>query len=196
MAATTSPRTDVVTWADAAFFGAGWPVALARIAIGVLWYQQLLWKLPWERFGCPASFALSTDLRTRTSGLCDWIGLEIRYPLFPPYAEFLKAVVAPNLPWMGYLIWLLEAAIAVSLLLGLLTRLGALLGTLQAANLYVGLVKIPIEWEWTYGMLIIVNGLLLYLAAGRRLGLDALIRPRLLALAPRHAWAKWLALTT
>src|SRR6266542_2884315 len=95
----------------------GWPLGIARIVIGFLWFQQLLWKLPPD-FGCgPAG----------DQGLCDWMQREIANPLIPAYAVFVRDLVLPNLGVLGWLVWLTEAAIAVSLLLGVLTRLGGML---------------------------------------------------------------------
>ena len=36
---------------------------IARLIYGYLWYTQLLWKLP-PTFGCPANFAVTTDIRS------------------------------------------------------------------------------------------------------------------------------------
>jgi uncharacterized membrane protein YphA (DoxX/SURF4 family) len=140
----------------------GWPLGVARILIGYLWFTQLLWKLPPD-FGCTPA---------RDQGLCDWIQREIDSPMVPLYAEFLRGFVQPNLGVLGWLIWGLEATIAVSLLLGLLTRLGGALGFLQAMNLYVGLAAVPHEWYWTYWMLAILCALFALTGAGRWLGLD------------------------
>ena len=60
---------------DAALLRAGYStmaamtvLALARGALGTIWFVETLWKLPWKNYGCPADFAL------KSSGLCDWIG--------------------------------------------------------------------------------------------------------------------------
>jgi len=58
--------------------------------------------------------------------------------------------------------------------------LGALAGTLWAINLAVGLWDVPGEWYWTYLMLVLLNAVFLATAAGRYIGLDALIRGRVL----------------
>ena len=152
-----------------------WPLAIARIIIGFLWFQQLLWKLPPD-FGCgPAG----------DQGLCDWMQREIQDPAIPLYAQFVKGVVLPNLAVLGWAVWLTEAAIAASLLLGLLTRLGGLLGFAQATNLLIGLAAVPHEWYWTYVMLALLCLLFALTGAGRSLGLDAYLLPRLRAAAPR-----------
>ena len=50
-----------------------------------------------------------------------------------------------------------EQAVAVSLILGLFTRLGAVLGALMAINLWLGLYNAPGEWPWTYMFLVVLE---------------------------------------
>ena len=151
---------------------------LARLIIGYLWITQLAWKMP-PTFGCPPDFAVSTSFTKRTSGLCDWTGLMAVYSKLPAHAAFVKNFVIPNIAWVGWGVWLLEAFIAASLILGLLTRLGAFAGILQAVNLYIGLTAIPYEWYWTYGMLITLHLIFFCMPPGRTLGIDAWLRSRL-----------------
>lgn len=161
----------------------GWPLGALRAIIGVLWIQQIFWKLP-PTFGCEPN---------RPAGLCDWIGREIAQPLIPLYADFLKAVVLPNLAVMGWFIFLGEAFIGLSLLLGLFTRLGGVLGFLMGLNLLIGLAGVEHEWYWTYGMLALLNLLFALTAAGRWWGLDRLLLPRWQAAAAAgDARAGWL----
>jgi uncharacterized membrane protein YphA (DoxX/SURF4 family) len=65
--------------------------------------------------------------------------------------------------------------IAVTLILGFFSRLGALIGTLMAINLWLGLYRSPAEWPWTYFFLIVVQIMLLVQRPGRSLGLDAIL---------------------
>lgn len=143
-------------------------LGLVRIAIGYLWFTQTQWKEPPD-FGCGAD---------RKSGLCDWVGKEIESPKFTWYRAFLVDIVQPNLDQIGWLIYLGELVTAILLLLGLLTRLGGLLGFVQGLNLLIGLWAVPHEWYWTYVMLALINLTLALTAAGRYLGLDALLHPR------------------
>ena len=151
-------------------------VFVTRVIVGYLWYTQLLWKLP-PTFGCPANFAVSTSFHTRTSGLCDWVGLMTIYSKIPLQASLVKQLVAPNLAWMGWIIWLMEAFVAVTLVFGLFTRLGGLAALLQALNLYFGVSNVPGEWYWSYAMLALLGLIFLAIPAGQILGLDALLRP-------------------
>ncbi len=153
-------------------------IIASRLIYGYLWYTQLLWKLP-PQFGCPADFAVSTSLQERTSGLCDWVGLMVIYSKLPIQADLVNRFVVPNMAIVGWLVWLMEAFVAVSLILGLFTRLGGLAALVQGLNLLIGIGFAPIEWEWTYGMLSVLGLVFLAIPTGRIWGLDALIRPRL-----------------
>lgn len=153
-------------------------MVLARLIIGYLWITQLGWKMPPD-FGCPPGFAVSTGFDARTSGLCDWTGLMAVYSKLPVHAAFVKDIVIPNIEWVGWGVWMLEAFIAISLVLGLLTRLGALAGIVQAVNLYIGLTAVPHEWYWTYGMLITLHLIFFSIPPGRTFGIDAWLRERL-----------------
>ena len=153
---------------------------IARLIYGYLWYTQLLWKLP-PTFGCPRNFAVTTNIHARTSGLCDWVGIMTLYSKIPLQASLVKQFVAPNMAWFGWVVFLMEAFVAVSMIFGLFTRLGGLAALVQGLNLYFGVTAAPGEWYWTYGMLYTLGLIFLAVPAGRFIGLDAWLRPRLLA---------------
>lgn len=154
-------------------------LALVRGALGAIWYQETLWKQPWHNYGCPADFSL------KTSGLCDWIGREIANPPFGLYHSFLVNVIGPNIRTVGLGVWLAEITVAALLFLGLFTRLGGLIGTLQALNLLIGLWNVPGEWHSAYLMLFALNLIFLTIPAGRFLGADQFLLPRLAPAAAR-----------
>ncbi len=180
-------------------------LGIVRIVIGILWLSQLFWKLP-PTFGCPTPYAFSTKTQF-TSGLCDWTGREAAYAgslhifnidlhavggsnfsidlsfISSAYGAFLNGFVLPNFSWLAWLIFGMELFITITVLFGVFGRLGALVGTLQAVNLTIGLLPVPGEWEWTYIMLTVINFALLITAANRYIGLDGLLRPRLIAAA-------------
>jgi len=151
---------------------------ISRVIYGYLWYTQLLWKMP-PTFGCPPDFAVTTDIHARTSGLCDWVGIMTLYSKMPLQASLVKQFVVPNMAWFGWIVWLMEAFVAVSLILGLFTRLGGFAALIQGINLYIGVTAAPFEWYWTYGMLYTLGLVFLAVPTGRTLGLDAWLRPRL-----------------
>ena len=90
-----------------------------------------------------------------------------------------------------------ETFIGVTLILGLFTRLGALVAIGMAANITIGILSVPHEWGWTYTMLIMLPAIFLLTDAGRSFGLDAFLAPRLdrrAADGSRVAWLlRWLA---
>lgn len=144
-----------------------WPVASARIVIGILWLYSLRWKLP-------PSFVPPADLR----GLQDWLQLEVQHPAFDVYANFVHSVVLPNFTLFAWLIFLAELVVGLSLLLGFQVRWGALLGLLLSLNLLIGLLEVPGEWPWSYIMLAMWHGVFMVTGAGMVLGLDGWLHQR------------------
>lgn len=142
----------------------------------------------------------------RTGGLCDWIGIEAFYshqprpffvtdmtPIGGPVLSvnlgwlaglngiLLENVIQPNIQWMGWLLWLAEAFIFVSLFLGLFSRLGGLVAIGVSAQLAIGLAGIPnpYEWEWAYIQMVLLSLVVLAFVPGRYFGVDAWLRPRI-----------------
>jgi len=140
-----------------------------------------------------------------SGGLCYWMGVESIYapryrqvlvadmrpaglpkigvniaPLAQANALLLDNVIIPGIAFWGWLIWLAEAWIVLSLSLGLLSRLGALTAVAIVGQLWVGLAGIPrpYEWEWAYGAIVLLAIVLLGIAPGRWLGLDVGLRRR------------------
>lgn len=187
-------------------------LVLLRVGLAYLFFTQLWWKAP-PTFSCPADFHFTTGTPAnlqRSGGLCDWIGIEAVYanqprPFFvanidntgaPEIAldlgwaaklngAFIEGVVKPNIAWFGYVIWASEAFIFVSLFLGLFSRLGGLVAVGMTLQLMIGLGGIgnPYEWEWAYNSMVLLAIVAFAFAPGRYLGLDSLLRPRLLAAA-------------
>jgi hypothetical protein len=154
-------------------------LAFVRGALGAIWYRETLWKQPWNNYGCRPTFEL------KGSGLCDWIGREIANPPFGLYHSFLVNIIGPNIRIVGLGVWLAEMIVAALLFLGLFTRLGGLLGSLQALNLLIGLWNVPGEWHSAYVMLFALNLIFLAVPAGRFLGVDQFVLPRLAPAAER-----------
>src|SRR5690242_1143606 len=146
--------------------------ALIRIFVGYLWFQQLFWKLP-------PTFA----------GLYGYIVRESQHAIIPGYGAllqhtFLAGCSSLSSPVgctlfvpLAACVWTAELLVALSLMFGLFTRFGALLSTILALQLYVGLAYT--EWIWTYGMLVLLGLGLVAIPAGRRLGIDQWLEPRL-----------------
>jgi hypothetical protein len=189
-------------------------LVVGRLCIAYLFFTQLWWKVP-PTFGCPADFHFTTGTPSqlqRSSGLCDWIGIESVYATQPRpvlaanldnrgapeiavdigllarlNGAFINNIVQPNIRWFGYLIFLAESFIFLSLFFGLFSRLGGLVAIAMSAQLWVGLAGIlnPYEWEWSYTLMLVLSLLIFAFAPGRILGLDMWLRPRLQASAQR-----------
>lgn len=177
-------------------------IAIASIGMGYLFFTQLWWKAPPD-FRCNQDYT--------AGGLCKWVGTEVKHAddnrrLFTAdivrssskpeisipakwatslNGVFIKNVVQPNLSWFGYIIWSTEAFIFLSLVLGFLSRLGALAALGMSTQLMLGLAGTPNEWEWSYQLMVLLSIVLLGLAPGRYFGLDRFLRPRLMALRDR-----------
>lgn len=155
-----------------------------------------------------------------SGGLCYWMGLESVFapqdrqvlvadmrpaglpklglniaPLAQLNALVIDNVFKPGIAFWGWLLWLAEFWVFISLLLGFLTRLGALAALGVSFQLFIGLANIPrpYEWEWSYGGMILLSLLMLGLGVGRWLGVDAVLRRRIATRpAPRGLLARLL----
>ncbi|OGO33350.1 MAG: hypothetical protein A2Z16_10550 [Chloroflexi bacterium RBG_16_54_18] len=183
----------------------------ARLGLAYLFFTQLFWKLPpgfgcGADFAFPKPTQDNFYDSNKSSGLCFWMGLESIYASQPrqvlvadlrpaglptislnitPLAELngflLDSLLIPRIQLFGWLIWLAEFWIFLSMLLGLFTRLGGLVSILVSLQLYIGLANIPrpFEWEWSYGTIVLLSVAMLGSAAGRFLGVDGWFRQKL-----------------
>jgi hypothetical protein len=160
--------------------------ALIRIFVGYLWFQQLFWKMP-------PDFA----------GLYSYIIGESQHTIIPGYGYILQHTFLLGCTSMHtatgctlYVplaagVWIAELTVAISLMFGLFTRFGAILGSVLAFQLYVGLAYTG--WIWTYGMLVLLCLALTAIPAGRRLGFDQWFSPRLKAAAHSNPLARFVS---
>lgn len=139
-----------------------WPVAVARVLMGLLWLWALRWKLP-------PSFDGGSE---RSIG--EWVGLAVDNAAIGPYGALLDAVVVPNLTLFSWALFLIEAAVGISLLFGAFTRVGAAVGLALSINLGIAMLGVPGEWPWSYAMMAMWHGTLLVAGAGRLWGIDQL----------------------
>jgi hypothetical protein len=102
-------------------------------------------------------------------------------PLAKMNGFLLDNLFIPQIRVFGWLVWLTEFWVFLSMMLGLFTRLGALASLGLSVQLYIGLANIPrpFEWEWTYGFLVLLSLAMLGAAAGRVFGVDAWLRRKL-----------------
>jgi uncharacterized membrane protein YphA (DoxX/SURF4 family) len=161
---------------------------LLRLFIGGLWWQQTLWKLPPTYTDSPDGVS---------GGLHFWIGEMIQHSAFSAQSWLVQHVIQPNFYVFAPQVYLTEVIIAITLMLGLLTRVGGLLGALMATNLWLGLYRANYEWPWAYFFLILLQITLTVYAAGRSLGIDAMLnRPDLSSMKAKTPLARllfWLA---
>lgn len=160
----------------------GWPLAVFRIAFGLLYLDMGLQKASWvvsegHRFGW----------------LYTWIQQEIAHPTFGWYAAFLNGVMLPHFETFGMLTFVTELALGLGLVLGLLTRLAALGGVLWHVNIALGAYSVPGEWYWIWPLLTLPQFCFAVSRAGRILGLDRWLEPVLRAYEDTGAgWARLL----
>ena len=185
-------------------------MVIARLILAYMFFCQTFWKLP-PTFGCGGAYNFPKPTQTaydtnKSGGLCFWMGLESIYASKPrqvliadmrsaglptigvdvsPLAKIngllLDNLFIPQIRIFGWLIYLLEFWVFLSMALGLFTRLGALTALGISFQLYIGLANIPqpFEWEWTYGILIGLSIAMLGAAAGRTFGVDGWLRHKL-----------------
>jgi uncharacterized membrane protein YphA (DoxX/SURF4 family) len=147
-------------------------LAAFRIALGAYWLYEQHWKLP-------PDFGLH-----QPRGLMFAFQQSIQYPTLGLYKSFLQNLVVPNFYLVGWLVFLTEVAIGVSLVLGLFTRAGALMGSGQAINLLISQASTP-EGPWIYLAILVANLFVLFTPANRQLSLDRMLAPRLVTAAAR-----------
>lgn len=159
----------------------GWPRALFRIAFGLLYLDMALQKAPWINFGWLEGF----------------VQKENASPAFAWYAVFLKQAVLPNFTIFAMMTFLIEFALGVGLLFGVLTRLVALAGFLWQVNIALGAFNVPGEWFWIWPLLLLPLICFAFTGVGQVLGVDRWLAPALRRLAEAGAnWAKLLHYAT
>jgi len=127
-----------------------------RIVIGILFFVSALSKAPWNDFG--------------------WFGQAVEnavsYPTFDFYASFMQNIVQPNLTIFGWIQFIVELGIGLSLILGLFTVGSSFFGQFWVLNIWIATASWPTEWAWSYIMLLFAMILFWTCKAGRSLGID------------------------
>lgn len=131
-----------------------WPLAIARILLGLLWLGTLRWKLPPDFAG-----------RGQRS-LRDWLELEVEHAAFGFYGSIIESVVLENFTLFAWGLFLTELVVGLGLVLGIATRAVALVGLILSLNLLVGLLEVPGEWPWSYVLMAMWHGTILVSGAG------------------------------
>jgi uncharacterized membrane protein YphA (DoxX/SURF4 family) len=89
-------------------------------------------------------------------------------------SDFLDALVIPNSSLFLWLVILTELSIAISLGLGLFTKLGSVLGGLMSATLWLFTLGWD-EWVWTYPLIFFPHILFFLSSSGKQAGIDRLL---------------------
>ena len=134
---------------------------IVRFVIGLMWWQQSLWKVPPD-----------------FEGLRHWTEEIVKNAAFPIHSRLVNDLILTHFVPFGYFIYFTEVAIGISLMLGLLVRASGIVGALLILNLYFGLYRLESEWPWTYAFLVLLMVLFAVERYGRSLGVDALIAAR------------------
>ena len=136
---------------------------LARVLIGCMWFEGMLWKLPF-----------SPD-----NGLHYWMDQMAGRAAFAVHRDFVAHLLLPNFALVNPLVFLAELGFASALILGFCVRLASLGAIAFSLNLWLGIYLNqggdPAEWSWSYVFLIVVHVMFIIDAAGRSLGADAWI---------------------
>ena len=141
-------------------------LAVGRIALGAYWLWEQHWKLPPE-FGLHDARGLMFSFQS-----------SIEHPTIGLYRSFLQDLVVPHFFLFGWLVFIAETVIGLSLTLGLFTRAGGVLGTLQSINLLVAQGATE-EGPWLYLGLIAANLAATLTPANRELSLDRVFAAKL-----------------
>lgn len=145
--------------------GSRWGIAAVRVLVGLLWLQNVGWKLPPD-FG-----------RQAGRGLYRFTGYAVEHEVFAPWAWVVREIVLPNFTVFGWITLLAEASLGAFLVLGLLTKFWAVVGIAQSAAIALSVLNAPHEWSWSYYLLIAAHVAIAATAAGRTFGLDGILRP-------------------
>lgn len=132
-----------------------------RFLLASFWWEQSLWKFP-----------------TDTGGLRYWTDQEVAHSAFGLQGALVKAVILPVFQPFAFGVYAFEVLVAVTLFLGIGTRLFASLGAVLILSLFTGLYRAPQEWPWSYLFLVVLMAIMVVEDYGMSLGLDAWLAAR------------------
>ena len=134
-------------------------MAFVRVFLGLVWLQKAGERVPpnFRNFLRTASSAVKTASDPRS-----WL---------------VSHVLEPNREGIGWVLLVVEIALAVCLLLGLVTRLAAAVGVADAVLAGVFIAGAPQVSGWAYFALAAAHVAVIAGGAGRTFGVDGLLRP-------------------
>lgn len=141
-------------------------LAAVRIAVGLMWLQNVNWKRP-------PDFGQAAD-----NGLYKFTSDAVQHPVLEPFSWLVQTVIYPNFELFGWIVLVVEFCLGAFLLMGFLTRFWAVIGILQTVAITLSVLNTPGEWQWSYYLMFAAQFVILATAAGRIAGIDGLLRPR------------------
>jgi uncharacterized membrane protein YphA (DoxX/SURF4 family) len=139
-----------------------------RLLIGVMWWQQTLWKLPPYYTDQPGKPFGAT-------GLAHWMQTLGKSAAIPLQADFVNHIVLPHFYLFAPVVYAAEVLTGASLILGAGVRLFGIIGALQILNIWLGIYNAWGEWPWTYFVLLVLQLIFAVDQYGRSLGIDAIV---------------------
>jgi uncharacterized membrane protein YphA (DoxX/SURF4 family) len=136
-----------------------------RVILGYFWLSRVLTNRP-PTFGCP------------DGGFCWMVDNAVRSPYVRVYGALLASVVQANPFIFAWLSALAQVAIGLSLLFGILTRLGGLMGLILSLAFLVAAAGIPGDFVWYYLSLALLSSVFFAIGGANQLSVDQLARWR------------------
>jgi hypothetical protein len=154
--------------------GTGFFLVLARLVGGYNWFWGWTGKTPWTGWGWLPSY----------------LQKEAMYTPFPQYRAFIQNSMLPNIDQFGWVQFIIEITLSVTITAGFFTGLFGLIAIIWAATIVFGAFPVPGENLYNLLNFLILPIVVWGTRAGRFLGIDAYIRPRLLA--SKSGMLRWL----
>ena len=134
-----------------------------RIIIGLMWLSEGLIKLI-DRNSLP-----NDDFH----GLLIQIKVMADTNPFSFVSSLINTYLVPNYVLLAWIVILLEIGLAISVIFGVFSRIGSVVGIIYALILYVGTLGWPDEWIWSYFMIVMAMLVIFISSFETRIGLDS-----------------------
>jgi len=114
-----------------------------------------------------------------SSGFIDTISYFIDHPdhVVTPFDSVIRNVAFPNATFFGLSWFFVELFISLSLIFGVFTRLGSLIGA--GSTIILALGALGVDWPWTYGLLFVGFITCAFISAGKWYGLDYWLKDKI-----------------
>ena len=143
-------------------FLAGFGLTCVRVILGYFWLSRVLANPP-PMFGCP------------DGGFCWMIEHSVRTPYIRVYGALLESIVLPHPGIFAWVAAVAQVAIGLILVLGIMTRLGALLGLIVSLVFLAGSAGIPGDFVWYYASLALLSTVYFAIGGANQLSVDQLV---------------------